>query len=158
MPLADLVARVRGCLFPIETLGRRGERAAVKYLKRQGYIILHRGYRILGGELDVVAVDGHTVVFVEVKTRTTHDAGHPAEAVDQNKQRQLRANCPGVFAAIPTTRVRGALRRDRRHLAPRQQKTRDPALSKRVRSAGSRAALRVSRAKRGLAPSLKAAL
>jgi putative endonuclease len=89
MPLADLVARVRGRLFPTATLGRRGERAAVKYLKRQGYIILHRGYRILGGELDIVAVDGRTVVFVEVKTRTTHDAGHPAEAVDQNKQRQL---------------------------------------------------------------------
>ena len=89
MPLADLVTRVRGRLFPIATLGRRGERAAVKYLKRQGYIILHRGYRILGGELDIVAVDGRTVVFVEVKTRTTHDSGHPAEAVDQNKQRQL---------------------------------------------------------------------
>jgi putative endonuclease len=89
MPLADLVARVRTRLFPADTLGRRGERAAVKHLKRQGYIILHRGYRILGGELDIVAVDDRTVVFVEVKTRATHDAGHPAEAVDQNKQRQL---------------------------------------------------------------------
>jgi putative endonuclease len=89
MPLADLIARFRGRLFPLESLGRRGERAAVKHLKRQGYIILHLGYEILGGELDIVAVDGRTVVFVEVKTRTTHDAGHPAEAVDLNKQRQL---------------------------------------------------------------------
>jgi putative endonuclease len=89
MPLADLISRVRGRLFPVETLGRRGERAAVSHLKRQGYIILHRGYHILGGELDIVAVDDRTVVFIEVKTRTTHDAGHPAEAVDDNKQRQI---------------------------------------------------------------------
>jgi putative endonuclease len=89
MPLSDLITRVRGRLFPVEALGKRGERAAVKHLKRQGYIILHRGYRILGGELDIVAVDGRTVVFIEVKTRTSHDAGHPAEAVDENKQKQI---------------------------------------------------------------------
>jgi putative endonuclease len=89
MPLADLISRVRGRLFPAENLGRRGERAAVKHLKRQGYIILHRSYKILGGELDIVAVDGRTIVFIEVKTRSSHDAGHPAEAVDENKQRQL---------------------------------------------------------------------
>jgi putative endonuclease len=39
--------------------------------------------------LDIVAVDGRTVVFVEVKTRVSHDAGHPAEAVDEHKQKQL---------------------------------------------------------------------
>ena len=41
------------------------------------------------GELDLVAVDGQTVVFVEVKTRRTHNQGHPAEAVDDRKQRRL---------------------------------------------------------------------
>jgi putative endonuclease len=70
-------------------LGRRGERAAEKFLKRQGYIILARGERDRIGELDLVAVDGRTVVFVEVKTRTSHDAGHPVEAIDQDKQRRL---------------------------------------------------------------------
>src|SRR5262245_34497000 len=64
------------------SLGARGERLAERYLRRQGMRILHRGYRIMGGEVDLVAVDGRTVVFVEVKTRQSHDAGHPADAVD----------------------------------------------------------------------------
>jgi putative endonuclease len=89
MLLRDAVLRLKSRLFPEESLGRRGERAAAKYLKRLGYTIVHRGYCILGGELDIVAVDGRTVVFVEVKTRASHDAGHPAEAVDANKQKQL---------------------------------------------------------------------
>jgi putative endonuclease len=89
MLLRDAVTRLKSRLFPIESLGMRGERAALKFLKRQRYKILHCGYRILGGELDIVAVDGRTVVFVEVKTRASHDAGHPAEAVDPHKQKQL---------------------------------------------------------------------
>ena len=39
--------------------------------------------------MDIVAVDGRTIVFVEVKTRASHDAGHPAEAVDDVKQQKL---------------------------------------------------------------------
>ena len=70
-------------------LGKRGERAAACYLKRRGYKIVSRGGRGRLGELDLVAIDGRTVVFIEVKTRTSHDAGHPADAVDQAKQRQL---------------------------------------------------------------------
>jgi putative endonuclease len=71
------------------TLGQRGERAAERYLRRLGYIIVARGRRDRLGEIDLVAVDGRTVVFVEVKTRRSHDAGHPAEAVDEDKQRRL---------------------------------------------------------------------
>jgi putative endonuclease len=78
-------------LFPPLSLGQRGERAAAKFLKRQGYHIVARGERPgLGrGELDLVAVDGRTVVFVEVKTRVSSDAGHPADAVDLEKQRRI---------------------------------------------------------------------
>ncbi len=54
-----------------------------------GYKIVARGAKQTHGELDLVAVDGRTVVFVEVKTRRTHDAGSPAEAVDAHKQQQL---------------------------------------------------------------------
>jgi putative endonuclease len=54
-----------------------------------GYKIVARGARGQLGELDLVAVDGRTVVFVEVKTRQSHDGGHPAEAVDSEKQRRL---------------------------------------------------------------------
>ena len=72
-----------------QPLGVRGEKAAGRFLKRQGYNIVGRGERDRIGEIDLVAVDGKTIVFVEVKTRTSHDRGHPAEAVDQDKQRQL---------------------------------------------------------------------
>ncbi len=70
-------------------LGLRGERAAEKYLKRLGYKIIARQDRSPSGEMDLVAVDGRTVVFCEVKTRSTHFAGHPARAVDEDKQRRM---------------------------------------------------------------------
>ncbi|MBX7166761.1 MAG: YraN family protein [Pirellulales bacterium] len=70
-------------------LGRRGERAAARYLRRLGYKIVAQGDRSRPGELDLVAVDGRTVVFVEVKTRSSHRRGHPAEAVGPEKQRRL---------------------------------------------------------------------
>ena len=70
-------------------LGRRGENAAARYLRRLGYVIVARGHRGLIGEIDLVAVDGRTLVFIEVKTRTSQDAGHPADAVDEKKQRRL---------------------------------------------------------------------
>jgi len=76
-------------LFAAKTLGRRGEDAAARYLRKLGYIIVARGHRGSIGELDLIAVDGRTVVFIEVKTRTSHDAGHPADAVDEAKQRRL---------------------------------------------------------------------
>ncbi|MDA1049808.1 MAG: YraN family protein [Planctomycetota bacterium] len=80
--------RVRGWSAP-KPLGVRGEKAAARFLKRQGYIIVAQGERDRIGEIDLVVVDGKTIVFVEVKTRTSHDRGHPAEAVDQDKQRRL---------------------------------------------------------------------
>lgn len=52
-------------------IGRRGERAAERHLKRSGLIILARNWRGGGGELDRVALAGETLVFVEVKTRST---------------------------------------------------------------------------------------
>lgn len=76
-------------LFPEESLGRKGEAAAARFLRRSGYRILARGDALLGGEIDLVALDGRAVVFVEVKTRRAAEAGHPAEAVDADKQRRL---------------------------------------------------------------------
>ena len=72
-----------------QTLGMRGECAAARYLRRKKYKIVARGARAGLGEIDLVAVDRTTVVFVEVKTRRSHATGHPAEAVDECKQRRL---------------------------------------------------------------------
>ena len=70
-------------------LGQQGEDAAARHLTRLGYQILARGDHSKPGELDLVARDGDTVVFVEVKTRRSQEAGHPAEAVNAAKQRRL---------------------------------------------------------------------
>jgi putative endonuclease len=75
--------------FPKKSLGRRGEDAATRFLKRLGYRILVRGLDSRLGELDIIAVDGRTIVFVEVKTRSSTDAGHPADAIDATKQRRM---------------------------------------------------------------------
>jgi len=79
------------------SLGKRGEREAARFLKRQGMLIIASGDRAKLGEIDLVAVDKRMVVFVEVKTRTTHDAGHPADAVDKNKQRRLTRAAQGYI-------------------------------------------------------------
>ena len=50
-------------------LGAAGEKAAAKYLRRRGYRIVARNYRCRGGEIDLIALDADTIVFVEVKTR-----------------------------------------------------------------------------------------
>lgn len=70
-------------------LGKRGEAAAARFLQRLGYHVVARGERDLLGEMDLIAIDQRTVVFVEVKTRKSHLAGHPAEAVGEAKQRRL---------------------------------------------------------------------
>jgi putative endonuclease len=70
-------------------LGERGEDAAARYLKHKGYRILARHLDSRLGELDIVAIDRGTVVFVEVKTRMTTDAGHPADAIDERKQQRM---------------------------------------------------------------------
>lgn len=70
-------------------LGNRGENAAVKFLRGLGYRILARNCRNHWGEIDIIARDGDWIVFVEVKTRSSHAAGHPSEAVTRHKQLQL---------------------------------------------------------------------
>ena len=70
-------------------LGRRGEERAARYLKKKGYRVVAKNFRCRGGEVDIVALDGATVVFVEVKTRSSRAYGPPKLAVDERKQRQL---------------------------------------------------------------------
>ena len=70
-------------------LGICGEKLACETLTRQGYAILATRYRTRVGEIDIVARDGETLAFVEVKTRTSDDYGVPAEAVTWRKQRRI---------------------------------------------------------------------
>lgn len=82
-----------------KSLGERGEDAAARFLKRQGYTILERGHDSRLGELDIIAVDDRTIVFVEVKTRTSDGAGRPTEAVDDRKQRRMTQAALGYLKA-----------------------------------------------------------
>ncbi|MDT5093465.1 MAG: putative endonuclease [Mycobacterium sp.] len=73
-------------------LGALGEQLAVEYLQRLGLVVLERNWRCRYGELDVIAADlaARTVVFVEVKTRSSEQFGGVAQAVTEQKLRRLR--------------------------------------------------------------------
>ena len=78
-------------------VGRQGEQLAERFLKRQGFRIVARNFRAAGAEIDLVAMDGETLVFIEVKRRIGTSAGTPGEAVDARKQEQIR-RAAGAFA------------------------------------------------------------
>ena len=72
-----------------DSLGGRGERAAERFLKQRKYKIVGRQMRNSMGEIDLIAVLDRTVVFVEVKTRSSDLRGSPSEAVDDAKQKRI---------------------------------------------------------------------
>jgi putative endonuclease len=72
-----------------QAFGKSGEDRAVDELERRGYAVVARRYRTKHGEIDVVARDGETTVFVEVKARATDEFGTAAEAVTRRKQLKL---------------------------------------------------------------------
>jgi len=70
-------------------LGKKGEELAVRFLKKKGYRVIERNYVCKMGEMDIIAKEKDTFVFVEVKTRTSSTFGPPQLAVNAAKQRQL---------------------------------------------------------------------
>jgi len=70
-------------------LGKTGEDLAVRELQRRGYEILDRRWRSRAGEIDIIARDGATLVFVEVKAREHHDFGDAAESVTMRKRQTI---------------------------------------------------------------------
>ena len=74
-----------------QELGKQGEELACQELERQGYAIVARRYRTRAGEIDIIASDAGTVVFVEVKARLDLSFGDPVEAVTEEKQRRVVA-------------------------------------------------------------------
>lgn len=86
MNFASIRRRLRNLDWPARRidrphrLGIRGERAAARYLKRKCHRIIARNYRVSLGEIDLVSTDGDTVVFVEVKTRSSEESEDSIEA------------------------------------------------------------------------------
>jgi len=72
-----------------QTLGRKGEELARRFLEKNGFVVLEQNYRTRSGEIDLIVWDGETLVFVEVKTRSSRQYGHPFEAVTARKRAQL---------------------------------------------------------------------
>ena len=72
-----------------KALGDRGEAYAANYLRQNGYRILTRNYRTKIGEIDLIAEDQDTLVFIEVKTRSSVRYGMPAEAVNYKKRQKI---------------------------------------------------------------------
>ena len=73
----------------MKSLGKFGEQIAVQYLTEQGYKILEKNFYMRYGEIDLICQKNNTIIFVEVKTRTSLEFGFPEEAVNRYKIRSL---------------------------------------------------------------------
>ncbi len=71
-------------------LGKAGEKAALRFLEKKNFRIVEKGFRFYKGEIDIIAYDQKTLVFLEVKTRRSHKFGFPEDALTPSKQNQLR--------------------------------------------------------------------
>lgn len=80
-------------------LGRRGEALAAEALRARGFRIVERNYRCRAGEIDLVALDGSTLVFVEVRSRHGAGVGTPLESVDARKQARVTRVAQHYLAA-----------------------------------------------------------
>ncbi|MCP3957737.1 MAG: YraN family protein [bacterium] len=89
--------------------GRLGEDAAVEWLGRQGYRIAERNVSNRAGEIDVIAHDGDTLCFIEIKARSTRDYGEAIESVTPRKQRKIARTAALYLAFHP---VESAIRFD----------------------------------------------
>ncbi|HLT36804.1 MAG TPA: YraN family protein [Enhygromyxa sp.] len=79
--------------------GQQGEQRAADHLSRCGLEILARNITAAGAELDLIARDGETVVFVEVRKRSDDLRGHPLETIDARKQARIRRGATGWLVA-----------------------------------------------------------
>jgi len=75
--------------FRRKATGAHGEQLAADYLRRQGYEIVARNWRCAKGEVDIIAREGETLVFVEVRTRRGTRLGSPEESITPAKQARL---------------------------------------------------------------------
>jgi putative endonuclease len=100
-----------------QKFGKFGEDLAVRYLKRKGYQVLCRNYRTRFGEIDIIAKDSDTLVFVEVKSRQTSSFGNPKYSITHEKQKRIsktalyylkindQSNCRARFDVVTVTKA-----------------------------------------------------
>lgn len=81
-------------------LGIEGENIAARHLAEQGCRIVERNYRYHRNEIDIIALDGETLCFVEVKTRSSIGKGYPAESVTLRKQKEIARAAAGYLAKL----------------------------------------------------------
>ena len=72
-----------------KALGVKGEDLAVRYLKKKGFKVIQRNYHCPLGEIDLIAREGDTLVFIEIKARSSSEYGLPQDAVDRFKQKKI---------------------------------------------------------------------
>jgi putative endonuclease len=84
--------------------GRRGEDAAARFLESEGLVLLARNYRCRGGEIDLVMLEGPTLVLVEVRLRTSREFGGAAASVGRQKQRRFALAARHLVATRPELR------------------------------------------------------
>ena len=95
MNFASIRKRLRSLRWPPRPrnhkllLGRRGERAAARYLRRHRHRILVRNYRCVAGEIDLICSHDDTIVFVEVKTRSSDATEDPGESLRKTQRRRI---------------------------------------------------------------------
>lgn len=106
-----------------QDIGKKGESTAVRYLKKQGYKIVEQNFRSKAGEIDIIAREKKTLVFVEVKTRRSRSYGDPKWAITPKKQKAIS------MAALYYLKMTGQTHADARFdvvsiLAPQGEGTR----------------------------------
>lgn len=89
-----------------QTFGKESEAVAVEHLKKAGYRILEQNYRTRLGEIDIIARDKKTLVFVEVKARRSYSFGNPKAAVTPRKQRKISMVALSYLKAVGQERAR----------------------------------------------------
>jgi putative endonuclease len=108
-------------MYSRHVIGKRGEDFVCNFLEKKGYTILDRNFHSRVGEIDVIALEGRTIVFVEVKTRTGTTFGSGLEAIGKKKMNGLiktaylylakmnKKNVPFRFDACEVTEENGRL-------------------------------------------------
>ena len=81
--------------------GRAGEDAACLWLERGGYSVIRRNFAVRGGEIDIIAEDGSSTLFIEVKMRKAGSMSRPAAAVTREKQRRISVAAAAYMAQFP---------------------------------------------------------